>query len=134
MVLLMSLDTQAVDRFSSWIEGDERRRLAVVFGVSIGFLLLLLGTFGSNLGLFPFGLAAVLVAYLYTRKSGQTTVTASATGPGVLCIGLYVFQVSRTIAGASTEPIGTTVIRHAGWLSIGLLLVVLGAGLYRTGR
>jgi len=114
------------------VEGDERRRVAVVLGVSIVFLLSLLGTFGPNLGLVPFGLAAVLVAYLYTRPSARATVTASATGPGVLCLCLYVFQVYRTIAGASTEPIATTFVRHAEWLGIGLLLVGLGAWLYRT--
>lgn len=123
---------RGVGRTIDYVRGSERRRLAVVVVVSLLFLVSLVGAPGSNLGLLPVGLAIALCLYLYTRSSARATVAASIAGPGVLYLGIYVFQVYSTVATASSEPLVTTLARLSHWLAVGLVLVVLGVWLHRT--
>lgn len=121
-----------VERVVAFIQRSERHRLAVISVVGILFLVLVVGSFGPNLGLIPFGLTVLLVLFLYTRPSSKATMTGSATGPGTLCLGLYLYQVTRTITGASTEPVATTLMRHSQWLGIGIALLLVGGWLHRS--
>lgn len=126
---------QGVGRLVGYIRRSERHRLGVVVGGSLLFLLLLVGKLGPELGLLPFGLAGASFVFLYTRPSAKATVTASAAGPGLLCLGLYVYQVFRPFegpVGGIPEPITTTLLRHSHWLVIGTALLVLGAWLRRS--
>lgn len=120
----------AIGGIVDYVSVSERRRRAVAVGVP--FLFWLAVELKANLGLLPVGLAAMLCAYLYTRSSGRETLAASAVGAGSLNIGLYLFEVYRTVAGGSTEPIADTAVRLSGWLLIGVGLVALGVLFRRT--
>lgn len=128
----MSRAARGVERGVAYVAVSERRRVALVGGVSALFLLGVAGRPGTNLGLLPVGLAAALAVALYTRDSAGATVAASAAGTGLLCLALYAYQVVRTVATASTEPIAATLVRLSDWLVLGLLLVAIGAWIHRT--
>ena len=120
----------AIGGIVDYVDVSERRRRAVAVGVP--FLFWLAVELEANLGFLPVGLAAALCAYLYTRASGRETLAASAVGTGSLSIGLYLFQVYRTVAGGSTEAVADTAVRLSGWLLIGVGLVALGVLFRRT--
>lgn len=112
--------------------GGERHRVGFVIGVSLLFFLLTVvnSYFG---GLVPLIFNVVLLVFLYTRPSPKATVTASATGPGLIYLALYLYRVislfEEPVGGY--EPFTSIFLRNAQLLGIGILLLVLGTWLRR---
>lgn len=79
-------------------------------------------------GLVPLGFTAVLVVFLYTRPSARATVAASATGPGLIFLALFLYRVIGPFEGpvGGYEPFTSIVLRNARLLVIGVLLLLLG--------
>lgn len=75
----------------------------------------------------------MLFVFLYTRPSPQATVTASAIGPGLLSLALYIYDVFRPFEGpvGGYEPFTSILFRKAHWLVLGIPLLLLGAWLRR---
>lgn len=120
----------AAGRVVDSVSVSERRRAAVVVGVP--FLFWLVVELAANLGFLPLVAAAVLSAFLYTRRSARETLAAGAYGTGMLAVGVALFQVYQTVAGGSTEALADTVVRLSGWPLTGVVLIILGAWLHRA--
>jgi ABC-type Mn2+/Zn2+ transport system permease subunit len=113
-----------------FVARTERRRLLVVGGVPILFVLLL--ETAANYGVLVLLLAAGLAAVLYTRSTAQQTIAASSYGVGVLLLGLYLLELYWNGARGSTEPLVGTATRLL-WLAVtGTVLTGLGLWLRRV--
>ncbi|WP_205596743.1 hypothetical protein [Halostella salina] len=128
----MSRVRAAVARAVDYVHTSGSRRAAAAFGVSLAFLLGVELTAGDHLGVLPIPLAGGLAAYLYTRGSGREMLAASAYGPGLLAVGLFMLQVYQVVAGGSTESLVAAATRLSGWLLVGALLTAAGVWLRRT--
>lgn len=123
---------QGVGRIVAYVGRSERHRVGFVIGVSLLFFLLTVvnSYFG---GLVPLIFNVVLLVFLYTRPSPKATVTASATGPGLIYLVLYLYRVISPFEGpvGGYEPFTSILLRNAQLLVIGILLLVLGTWLRR---
>lgn len=123
---------QGIGWIVDYVGRSERHRVGLVVGVSL--LVFLLAVVRSPFGgLVPLVFTVVLVLFLYTRPSARATVTASATGPGLLFLALFLYRVIGPFEGpiGGYEPLTSIVLRNARLLVIGLPLLVLGAWLRR---
>lgn len=123
---------QGVGRIVDYVGRSERHRVGLIIGVTL--LVFLLAVVRSPFGgLVPLGFTVVLVVFLYTRPSAQATVTASATGPGLILLALFLYRVIGPFEGpvGGYEPFTSIVLRNAQLLVIGLPLLLLGAWLRR---
>lgn len=119
-----------VGRIVDYVQVSQRRRVAVIAGVS--FLFWLVVELAANLGIWPLVVAVGLVAYLYVQNTAQETLAASAYGTGVLAVGVALFLVYQSVAGGSTEPVADTVVRLSGWPLAGVVLIAAGVWLHRV--
>lgn len=120
----------AVGRVVDYVQVSQRRRMALIVGVS--FLFWLVIELAANLGIWPLVVAVGLVAYLYVQKTAQETLAASAYGTGLLAVGVAAFLVYQSVAGGSTEPVADTVVRLSGWPLAGIVLIAVGIWLHRV--
>jgi hypothetical protein len=113
-----------VSNIVDFVALTERRRLLVVLGVPIVFVVLL--DLVANYGvLIPF-LGVGMAIVLYTRSTAQQTIAASAWGIGVLLAILFVLDLYLNVATGSTEPLIDTA-RRVLWRALtGVALVGLG--------
>lgn len=106
--------------------------MGFVIGVSLLFFLAVVvnSYFG---GLIPLIFNVVLVVFLYTRPSARATVTASATGPGVIYLVFYLYRIIGPFEGpiGGYEPFISILLRESQLLVVGVLLLVLGVWLRR---
>lgn len=126
----VALFRAAVDPVVQFVDVSERRRVTVA--VVVPSLFWLIVELAANLGVVPLVVAIGLAAYLYTRDTAQETLAASAYAPGLLAIGVGLFQVFLTVTGGSTEPFVDTVVRLSGWPLAGIALIAFGTWLYRV--
>lgn len=113
---------------------SERHRTRFVIGVSLLFFLVAVVNSYFE-GLVPLTCNVALVVFLYIRPSARATVTASATGPGLIYLALSLYRViglPRQGLVAGYEPFTSILLRNAQLLVVGILLLVLGAWLRRT--
>lgn len=108
----------------AFVAVTERRRLLVVIGIPIVFLLSV--DIIANYGVAIILLAAGLATVLYTRSTAQTTLAASLYGPGVLLLSLFLLELYWNGARGSTEPLLGTATRVLWELVTGTVLVGLG--------
>ncbi|WP_135821554.1 hypothetical protein [Halostella litorea] len=127
----MSRVRTATGRVADYVHASVPRRATLALGVSLTFLLCVELAAGDHLGLLPIPLAVGLAAYLYTRRSGQEALAASAYGTGLLAVGLFVLQVYQVVATASTESPAAAAARSGWWLVVGALLTAAGVGIRR---
>lgn len=113
-----------VGQLVEFVAVTERRRLLVVVGVPLGFVLLL--DFVANYGVGILLLGAGLATVLYTRSTAQTTVAASVYGVGILLFSLFLVELYWTGAQGSTEPLLATAIRELWQAVTGAVLVGVG--------
>ncbi|WP_324757702.1 hypothetical protein [Haloarcula montana] len=119
-----------VGRAVEFVALTERRRLLVVVGVPVLFVLLF--EFVANYGLLVVLLAVGLAAVLYTRSTARETIAASAYGVGVLLIGLFLLELYWNGAQGSTEPLIGTATRVLWRAVVGTVLLGLGLWLRRV--
>lgn len=118
----------AVGRLVDFVRVSERRRATVAVGIPLLFWLVV--ELAANLGFLPLVAAAGLSAYLYTRRTAQETLAASAYGTGLLDTGFYLLQAYRGVAWGSTASLADTVAGLFGWLLTGTILIVLGVWIH----
>lgn len=113
-----------VGRVVEFVSLTERRRLVVVVGIPLLFVALF--ELIANYGVLVLLLGAGLATFLYTRKTAQETIAASAYGTGVLIFGLFVLELYWNWTQGSTEPLMGAATRFL-WLAVtGGLLIGLG--------
>jgi hypothetical protein len=115
-----------VDRVVSLVAVSEHRRLLVVVGVPVSFVVL--SELVANNGALALLLAVGLAAVLYTRSTATETIVASALGVGVLLIGLFLLELYWNGVRGSTEPLLGTATRVLWQAVAGIVL--LGFGLW----
>ncbi|MFC7021085.1 MULTISPECIES: hypothetical protein [Haloarcula] len=113
-----------VGDISEFVGSTERRRLVVVVGIPIAFVVLLYeqNVLGTTAILF----AAVLAVFLYTRPTAQKTIAASAYVTGVLAISLLLLELYWNWSGGSTASLAGIAIDGRWRVVTGILLVGLG--------
>jgi len=123
---------QKIGRIVDYVGRSERHRVGFVITVSLLVFLLAVVQYPGG-GLVPLVLTVVLVVFLYTRPSARATVTAGATGPGLVFLALFLYRVIGPFEGpvGGYEPFSSILLRNARLLVIGLPLLVLGAWLRR---
>jgi hypothetical protein len=118
-----------VGQLVEFVALTERRRLLVVVGIPLVFVVLL--DFVANYGLLIPLLAVGLTTVLYTRSTAQKTVAASVYSVGVVLLGLFLLELYWNRALGSTEPLIRTATRVLWQAVTGSVLVGLGLWLRR---
>lgn len=102
----------------------ERRRLIVVVGVPVSFVVLF--ELVANFGVLVLLLAAGLATFLYTRTTAKKTLAASAYATGLLLLGLFTLELYLNWAQGSTEPLIGTATRVLWRAVTGSVLIGFG--------
>ena len=113
-----------------FVDHSERRRLAVVVGVSVCFVALF--EFLANYGLFVVYLGLGIAVVLYTRPTAQQTVAAGGYVFGTLVLLLFGTELYLTVIRGSTESVTATAVRELWRVVVGTALLVVGLWLRRA--